>query len=84
MYGECQFCWYFPSYSQGLGYGGVPFAGHAFSEEVGGSIIHVTLEVFPGSHKQVLYTVSIGGVVITGKVMLYMLAFGGTAQSPWP
>ena len=50
----CSFCWCFPSYSKGLGYGGVPFAGHAFLAKVGGSIIFVILGEFPGSHKKVL------------------------------
>ena len=66
MYGRCQFCWYFPSYSQDLGYGGAPFAGHAFLVEVGGCIIYVTLGQFPGSHQKVLICFN-GGVVIPVK-----------------
>ena len=46
---------------EGLGYGGVPFAGHAFWAEVGGAIIFVTLGEFPGLHKNVLFFVSMDG-----------------------
>ena len=52
VYGGYWFCWCLPSYSQGLGYGGVPFAGYALLAEVGGGIIFVTLVEFPGSHKK--------------------------------
>ena len=64
MYGGCSFCWYFPSSSQGLGYGGVPFAGHAFLAGVGCGIFYVTLEEFPGSHKQVLLCFNCGVVIL--------------------
>ena len=43
----------FPSSSQGSGYGGVFFAGHAFWAEVGGDISFVTLGEFLGSLKKV-------------------------------
>ena len=54
VYGGYWFCFSFPSYSQGLGYGGVLFAGHAFWAEVGGDISFVTLGEFLGSLKKVL------------------------------
>ena len=46
VYGGYWFCWSFPSSSQGSGYGGVLFAGHAFLAEVGGDISFVTLGEF--------------------------------------
>ena len=54
MYGGYWFCWSFPSHSQGLGYGGVFSAGHAFWAEVGLDISFVTLGEFLGSLKKVL------------------------------
>ena len=70
------FCWSFPSYSQGLGYGGVPFAGHAFWAEVGGDISFVTLEEFLGSLQKSAFMFH-WGWRDSGKLMLYMLALVG-------
>ena len=64
VYGEYWFCWSFPSYSQGLGYGGVLFAGHAFWAEVGGDISFVTLGEFLGSLKKVLLCFTGGGEIL--------------------
>ena len=65
VYGGYWFCWSFPSSSQGSGYGGVFFAGHAFWAEVGGDISFATLGEFLGSLKKVLWFF-IGEAVILG------------------
>ena len=80
--GGCWFCGCFPSYSQGLGYGGVPFAGHAFWAEVGGDISFVTLGSFL-DHSTKCFYVSLG-LERFRQINAVYASLGGTAQSPWP
>ena len=76
VYGGCWFCWCFPSYSQGLGYGGMPVAGHAFLS--GGRRAHYLRD-----SRGVSWITQKGAFMFrwrwsdSGKIVLYMLALMG-------